>query len=131
MIVLGNGFDKACGLQSSFCDYYRARIQKDAELFISNVINDSDDFDAIFSMTDANNIWAIIFALQLSNYSEYKWSMNPNPFYNGVSEINWMDIESLIYLVLTQKPNNLDYLLLLVEKSTTEEFYNRKKMERS
>ncbi|WEV69378.1 AbiH family protein [Bifidobacterium sp. ESL0775] len=89
LIILGNGFDLACGLKSSYSSFFRDRYSLhhwNTESTDIGIINDlllkSGTLSTKFWKIDSPTIWDIIFLSNCKTTQE--------------SETNWCDIETLI-----------------------------------
>lgn len=98
LIILGNGFDLACGLKSSYFDFFQFRFTKIAgqskieEYYQKEILN--QPFDGIKYTLNKITFWDIIF---ISEYCNKNISRN----------YEWNNIESTIYIkfyiILLQK----------------------------
>lgn len=99
LLIIGNGFDKWCKLESSFGDYFYHNINNDISLFskIHNYLNDNTLYNTfnfnvmLKSNDDIKNgifsIWDLFFLVSSIN----------------IDDVNWFDIENLIYHSLVDK----------------------------
>lgn len=105
LLVLGNGFDLACGLQSSFTQYikseyyskYRERCHDifDIVTYIGNMGNDSrDEVSSHLSMFDEVTFWDLFFSLPIIK--------NLDDAYNGIP---WSDFEQRIHDIIVSVGN--------------------------
>lgn len=105
LIIVGNGFDLAHGLRSSFIDFVQNYSLKSIKIFLQELdyndplisintkIHFSDANEAIEKMSSRDAFQKL---LDLSNHTQIKFNWNSSFFKTVISEIenkNWVDIE--------------------------------------
>ena len=89
LLVLGNGFDLNCGLESRFSDYFLEKAE-----FIKNATSISDS-------PLCDNIWDLLLYMAFYDETEKgRYFARPNK-----KDILWMDVESLIEKVVLKNCN--------------------------
>lgn len=94
LIILGNGFDINCGLNSKFSDFYKNRITE-AKLAASTFYNNN-----------CSNFWYLL--LYLSFYDEEVYDSEHNRVFERIKKETplWMDVEGFIKKVVATNKND-------------------------
>jgi hypothetical protein len=90
LVVLGNGFDLSCDLQSSFYDYFKPRVRRIEELIVRE---DSDWPNRLYE--DGLTLWDIILFLDKQILTK-------------ADDTDWCDVESIISRVIAMRPDAKD-----------------------
>lgn len=105
LIIIGNGFDLACGLESSYQAFFKNRF-KDLEL---NNYSDYEIFTSDSTKIPHKNVWDLIFLFE-KNHSLLRWG----------EIVEWQDVEKVIsrWLAPDGTPSIRTILELLTEIGT-------------
>lgn len=105
LIIIGNGFDLACGLESSYQAFFKNRF---ADLQLNNY-SDYENFASDSTKIPHKNVWDLIFLFE-KNHSLSRWG----------EIVEWQDVEKVIsrWLAPDGEPSIRTILELLTESGT-------------
>lgn len=119
LLIIGNGFDIACGLKSSYQDFFNARYNNSVSKYCNDILNKYEcayeeyrrTFESkLFSELLKKNIIAVTYDIINSKCGFENMYLNKWDFVfliselllsNDIKDILWYDVENIIYEVIS------------------------------